>query len=192
MSPLGPGAWGLNVGCGLSRLHEHLLNVDIHITPSVDCVADAQHLPFKDQAFKVIVTQETLEHVPNPFRAASEMARVLQKGGLLYCQVPFVIGYHSPPDFWRFTRDGIQQLVAQAGLRPETVSMSDGPGTGFYRIIVEFIASAVGRVAPPLYESAKVLCALVLFPLRWLDVPLWGGSQADRVAAGYFVIARRA
>ena len=187
---LGPGKRGLNVGCGSVRLHSQLVNIDIARTGATDSVADAQLLPFRDGAFDVIVTQETLEHVADPFRALCEISRVLRNGGVLYCQAPFVIGYHpGPSDFWRFTRQGIRQLVQQAGLHCVRIGMAVGPGTGFYRIMVEFVASTVARVVPPMYIPVKALCALTLFPLKLLDLLLVAGSQADRVAGGYFVIA---
>lgn len=192
MGTLGPGKKGLNIGCGSTRLHSQVLNIDIIETPAVDCVADVQNLPFSDQTFDVIVTQETLEHVADPFRALCEISRVLRNEGVLYCQVPFIIGYHpGPTDFWRFTREGIQQLVQQAGLHCVKLGIAVGPATGLYRILVEFMASTVGRVVPAMYVPTKALCAVILFPLKWLDSFLSAGPQADRVAGGYFVIASK-
>ncbi len=45
-------------------------------------VADAHRLPFKDNSFDVIVTSETIEHVKNPSKMLSELARVLSKKGI--------------------------------------------------------------------------------------------------------------
>ncbi len=192
LGALGPGKRGLNIGCGSTRLHGQVLNVDITRTTTVDCVADAQQLPFRSEAFDLVVTQETLEHVANPFQALCEMSRVLRKGGILYCQVPFVIGYHpGPTDFYRFTRQGVRQLVEQAGLHCVRIGIAVGPGTALYRVLVEFVASTVARVVPVMYMPVKALCAVILFPLKWLDSFLITGPQADRVAGGYFVIARK-
>ena len=44
----------------------------------------ATNLPFEDGQFDVIWTLWTLEHVPNPEKALSEMRRVVTKGGYLY------------------------------------------------------------------------------------------------------------
>jgi ubiquinone/menaquinone biosynthesis C-methylase UbiE len=46
-------------------------------------VADAQDLPFDDNAFDVIFSCECLEHLPDPQKALHEMFRVLRPGGEL-------------------------------------------------------------------------------------------------------------
>jgi ubiquinone/menaquinone biosynthesis C-methylase UbiE len=51
-------------------------------------VADAHHLPFKDEANEVVVCSETLEHVSDYKRAFSELVRVTQKSGYLCLTVP--------------------------------------------------------------------------------------------------------
>lgn len=183
---------GLNVGAGSTRLHPSIINLDLVGGETVDCQALAQCLPFLDSTFALVVTQETLEHVDEPFQAVKEACRVLSPGGVLYCQLPFIIGYHpGPTDFWRFTVEGIRTLVESAGFECVEVSVSVGPATGFYRISVEFfaiLASALGRV---LYYPAKALGALLFYPLKWLDPWLMRSHEADRIAGGYFVIARK-
>jgi SAM-dependent methyltransferase len=46
-------------------------------------VADAQELPFDDEAFDVLIANHMLYHLPDPGRAVVEMARVLRPGGTL-------------------------------------------------------------------------------------------------------------
>jgi ubiquinone/menaquinone biosynthesis C-methylase UbiE len=43
--------------------------------------ADAQHLPFEDESFDVVVANFMLYHVPEPLTAISEFARVLRPRG---------------------------------------------------------------------------------------------------------------
>jgi SAM-dependent methyltransferase len=138
------------------------------------------------------MSQEVLEHVRDPFQALREMSRVLKRGGILYCQVPFVIGYHpGPTDFWRFTKEGIAEMIGQAGLTCREVKMAVGPGTGFYRITVEFVALSAARFWAALYEPVKGVSALLFYPLKWLDPFLAGSPQADRIPGGYLAIASR-
>jgi SAM-dependent methyltransferase len=51
-------------------------------------VADIQAIPFPDQSFDVVVSQETVEHVRDPRRALAELVRVMRPGGLLIVTGP--------------------------------------------------------------------------------------------------------
>src|SRR5215472_13630172 len=192
LSILRPGARGLVVGAGSTNLHPALINLDLVPNPTVHVCASAEHLPFPDAVFDLVLSQEVLEHVRDPFQAMREMKRVLKTGGVLYCQVPFIIGYHpGPTDFWRFTREGIVAVVEQAGLTCNEVKIAVGPGTGLYRITVEFIAVSAARLWAALYKPVKGLSALLFYPLKWLDPILAGSPQADRIPGGYLAIATR-
>jgi ubiquinone/menaquinone biosynthesis C-methylase UbiE len=61
-------------------------------------VADIQELPFADESFDVVISQETLEHVPNPWRGLSELVRVTRVGGTLIITTP---NYLSLMGLWR-------------------------------------------------------------------------------------------
>ena len=192
LGTLGAEQRGLNVGCGDTQLDERILNVDVHPTPTVDCVCDALHLPFAAEAFGLVFSQEAVEHVPDPFRAVQEMGRVMRNGGRLYLQVPFVIGYHpGPHDYWRFSREGIRVLVERAGLLCEKVVICVGPGTGAYRILVELLAGIGARMLPSSYTFWKALNAVLFYPLKWLDGWLSLGTQQDRIPGGYLAIGRK-
>jgi len=46
-------------------------------------VADAERLPFRDHSFSVVLSSETLEHVPHPKEAVTELARISDKALVL-------------------------------------------------------------------------------------------------------------
>jgi SAM-dependent methyltransferase len=184
------GGRGLNVGCGDTRLDPRMVNVDLAATPAVTLLADALALPFAGGCFSLIISQETVEHVPDSFQAVREMARVLRPGGALYLQAPFIIGYHpGPEDYWRFSRAGMRRLVEQAGLDCLRVEPAVGSGTGMYRITVEFFADMFARVLPALYLPVKAALSVLFYPLVWWNGFLSGGSQSDRIPGGYFAVA---
>jgi hypothetical protein len=81
--------------------------------------------------------------------------------------------------------------VLQAGLRVETLEQSVSGGTGSYRILVEFVAGFFAAAWSALYWPAKAATAVLLYPLKWLDGWMQRGAQRDRIAGGYFVIARK-
>ena len=49
---------------------------------------DAQGLPFADNSFDIVVSCETIEHLPRVMAALSEMHRVTRPGGTLYLTTP--------------------------------------------------------------------------------------------------------
>jgi SAM-dependent methyltransferase len=159
---------------------------------TTDCCAQAESLPFNHSTFSVAVSQETLEHVKEPWLALREIHRVLKHGGILYFQVPFILGYHpGPTDFWRFSKEGIRELVERAGFVCEEVGIAVGPATGFYRISVEFVAILISRFFPYLYTLSKASAAIFLYPIKWLDRFLLNIEQNDRIAGGYYAIAKK-
>ena len=192
LGELRDGARGLNVGAGPTALHPAVVNLDIVPGPAIDVCAAAGSLPFPDEAFDLVMSQEVVEHVPDPFQALREMRRVLRRGGTLYFQVPFIIGYHpGPTDFWRFTKEGVSEIVSQAGFERPEVIVAVGPGTGFHRIAVEFFATFASALWAGLYFPVKAVTAILLYPIKWLDPVLNRSSQADRIPGGYLVICKR-
>jgi ubiquinone/menaquinone biosynthesis C-methylase UbiE len=51
-------------------------------------VADIQQIPFPDESFDLVVSLETLEHVPDPDRGLAELVRVTKRGGRLIVTTP--------------------------------------------------------------------------------------------------------
>lgn len=183
---------GLQIGAAQTRLHSAVFNLDLNYNSELDCCARAESLPFRSGCFELVVAQEVLEHVEGLRSAMSEMRRVLCERGTAYCQIPFVLGYHSAPtDFWRFSRQGIRQVFCEMGFDIEELGMSVGPAVGFYRIAVEFGAILASCISPMMYRPAKGTMALLLYPVKWLDPFLSRSPEADRIAGGYFVIARK-
>ena len=97
-----------------------------------DILASITALPFASGSIGTIICTETLEHVPNLFRAITELRRVLRPRGLLLASTPFMWPDHtSPPlfnDYWRLTEPAWRFLlndftdvhVAPTRLRPSS------------------------------------------------------------------------
>jgi SAM-dependent methyltransferase len=182
----------VNIGAGKTRLHPHIKNIDIFDGPNIDYVGRAEALPFPDRSVDIVISQETLEHVIDPFKAITEIFRVLKEDGIIYLQLPFTIGYHpGPHDYWRFSTEGIQALCEYAGLHCVEIGFSVGSATGFYRMAVEFFAILVSGPFEKLYIPSKAFFSLLLFPIKWLDGWTSLSRQNDRIAGGYYVIARK-
>ncbi|WP_254279294.1 class I SAM-dependent methyltransferase [Haloarcula marina] len=110
----------LEIGCGSGRLADSLESdtgaevtaVDINPEPISHgphdqvCQADGAQLPFSSAVFDVVVSIETIEHLPDdqPTQMLSEIARVLTPDGRAFLKTPN-----------RWTHDAF--LLANGGLR---------------------------------------------------------------------------
>lgn len=192
MSRLGQNELALNVGAGTTNYDKRIKNLDLFEGEHIDFVGTAEDMPMDDGTFGLVITQEVLEHVQDPFQAMNEIHRVLKPGGTLYCQLPFIIGYHpGPTDFWRFTKEGIKELVEKSGFVVEEQGITVGSSSGFYRIAVEYFAVLFSVILPFLYTAFKALFAVVLYPIKLLDYVMQFSKQADRIPGGYYVIAKK-
>jgi len=91
---------------------EHLyIGLDIDKDRKPHIIADAHNLPFKDESCDAVICKAVLEHVQEPHRVMSEIRRVLKKGALLYVWAPFMNAYHGPPDYFRYTKEGLLYLL---------------------------------------------------------------------------------
>ena len=79
---------------------------------AADIRGDILAMPFKNEEFDTIFCFEVLEHVKNPFKAISEISRVIKKGGHAFISTPFSAELHGEQygDYWRFTRQGLAEL----------------------------------------------------------------------------------
>jgi SAM-dependent methyltransferase len=83
----------IEIGGGIGNLKRRLPNVvatDIQFAPWLDCVADAQHLPFADGAAGNIVMVDVLHHVEFPIRFFREAERLLRPGGRIITVEPAI------------------------------------------------------------------------------------------------------
>jgi SAM-dependent methyltransferase len=83
----------IEIGGGIGNLKQRLGNVvatDIQLAPWLDCVADAQRLPFAPAAAANIVLVDVLHHLEFPLLFLRETARVLRTGGRLIMVEPAI------------------------------------------------------------------------------------------------------
>jgi len=180
---------GLNVGSGRTYLDRRIKNLEISDGPNIDYVGSAGSISVSDDVFDLVISQEVLEHLQDPFLSMKEMRRVLRTGGRCSIQIPFIIGYHPcPNDYWRFTKEGIVSLAEKAGFKVIVVGESVGSATGYYRIGVEFFSILLSVILPKGYRAYKALFALLLNPIKWLAPLLSLSKQSERVSGGYFIV----
>jgi SAM-dependent methyltransferase len=83
----------IEIGGGIGNLKQrldHVVSTDIQLAPWLDCVADAQRLPFADGAVSNIVMVDVLHHVEFPVNFFQESERVLTGGGRIIMVEPAI------------------------------------------------------------------------------------------------------
>jgi SAM-dependent methyltransferase len=86
--------------------------------------AFVEELPFADGSLDAIVSADVLSAVTDPDQVLGEFARCLRPGGVVVLNLPaygWLLSYHDEAvgQSRRFTRRGVERLLAHAGLRPE-------------------------------------------------------------------------
>lgn len=74
--------------------------------------------------FDVVVCEQVIEHVPDPFAAARNLRDLCRPGGHVVVSTPLMIRVHElwgMQDYWRFTPRGLRTLLESAGLEVDEV-----------------------------------------------------------------------
>jgi SAM-dependent methyltransferase len=107
----------LDVGAGeINRYGKYFeaseyLRMDPIAAPGIDIVGSAYEIPFPEDSFDSVVSTQVFEHLADPIKAATEIRRVLRKGGCVLVTIPQVAPLHDEPgDYFRYTNHGLQAL----------------------------------------------------------------------------------
>jgi uncharacterized protein YbaR (Trm112 family) len=105
----------LDLGAG-RRLFgaEGLIQLEICRYPFTDVVNQGERLPFRDEAFDLVLCLAVTEHVLRPWVLAGEIERVLRRGGSLVVDSAFLQPIHGyPSHFFNMTPRGLSSLFRQ-------------------------------------------------------------------------------
>jgi SAM-dependent methyltransferase len=87
-----------------------------HDDEQIDVYYDGHTIPFADNTFDSILTNEVLEHVFNLENIIGELHRVLKPGGKILITTPFAwMEHEAPVDFGRYTSFGMKALMERNG-----------------------------------------------------------------------------
>lgn len=180
----------------------YLVSSDIDPTESTDLVCDAQMLPFSTATFDVLVAFELMEHIPDTSRLLQEMSRVVKPGGYVMVSVPFLFGVHDHQDFYRFTEQGLERVLAIHGLPAVAILKSGGISFTIVVLLIEYLRtlglppSEGWRSRGWRRQAHLTLSSVVTAPLTLLSWLAFGvDSVVDRNSrnpSGLVVVARRA
>ncbi|MFO1352947.1 MAG: methyltransferase domain-containing protein [Gammaproteobacteria bacterium] len=190
------GGWALDVGAGLRRQSiPNLICVELFDYPSTDVRALGESLPFRDDSFDFIVSNAVLEHVPNPFKDARELLRVLKPGGELFVTVPFLQPEHGyPHHYFNMTRAGLRQLFGDAiEIEQHFIDFANEP-----IFTLNWFLGVYASHLPPQdrerFLEFKVRDIINQHPLAIRDDPIIKNLSEDgkwTIACGHTLIARK-
>jgi len=78
----------LDVGCGNEPKGDVNLDLFFYVKCQNFIIAEAHHLPFKNDTFEKVYCKHCLEHFESPFKFFKEAKRVLKNSGSIECIYP--------------------------------------------------------------------------------------------------------
>lgn len=162
---------------------EDIIGTDVYNSPTVDLIADAHFLPFKDEQFDLVIIQAVLEHVLYPQLVVAEIYRILKQKGIIYAETPFLQHVHERNyDFTRFTHSGHRLLLK------DFIEIKSGPIGGITDAFlwqIEIFFTALFR-----FKMAGKLFRLLLSPLKFLEL-IMSDTYRFTSSSGYYFIGEK-
>ncbi len=184
------GGLALEVGSGITRGVPRQVNLDVGLFDHVHVVASAERIPFADHTFTLARSIAVLEHVRHPDQVVKELHRVLQPGGHVYAEVPFMQHFHAyPNDFQRYTIEGLKVLFRDFEVLETGVCV--GPSSALLAAISNWFEFLSFLRPGPLANLFRLVPLVLLFPLKYLDYVLLLNPRAHELASGVYVLGRK-
>lgn len=154
-----PGQIAVDLGCGhgeqrgvLEQLGYACWAIDYE-GDAADDLVDAHLLPLRDESVDLVMSIAVLEHLADPVRAASEVARILKPGASFIGTVAFLEPFHDN-SFFHFSHLGLSWVLHTAGFDVEEVSPI--PSWDVLRAQIEMEVAAMGRAGHAVARALSV------------------------------------
>jgi SAM-dependent methyltransferase len=159
----------LDVGCG-TKPYESICSVDKYVGLEIDDEGGRNHsyadafydgkvIPFKDNSFDSILSNQVFEHVFNPNEFLKEINRVLKMEGMLLITVPFVWDEHEQPyDYARYSSFGLEYILNSNGFKIVEFKKS----VNDFSIIFQLINAYIVKTMVTKNSYLNLLIALLL------------------------------
>jgi SAM-dependent methyltransferase len=157
-----------------------VISFDVYATSETTFVGDAHRIPLADASVSGVWVQAVLEHVYRPEDVVAEIVRVLQPGGFVYAETPFLQPVHEGAyDYLRVSHSGHRLLFARFD------EITSGPLGGPAAMVNLGIRGFVGGLTRS--RSAARAAYAVTQPLALLDRFVADAWRVDYCTGTYFL-----
>jgi len=172
---------GRYIGIDLTNSHGH-----------PDALAWAEATPLRDRCADVVISTQQLEHVADPRAVLAEARRVLRPEGTLLLSTHGVWPYHPDPhDLWRWTEEGLKDIVSAVGFDVERVHHQGELYTSALLLATYPLGGLRRRAPRALRFLAGALLAVANTLCRPLDRLATGTGLRHYASPSYLIVARR-
>ena len=154
----------------------------------LDAIANLVALPFRAATFDAALLIVTVEHLPEPGCALTELGRTLKPGGKLLIAAPHEWETHQAPhDYFRYTRYGLHYLLDKAGFEIAELHVAGG----YFRLLARRLLNGLQFFTGGLRWLGFIPAAVLVIPPA-LILPLLGFLDRDRnFTLGYICTAHK-
>jgi len=163
------------------------IGIDIEGNDLADGVVDFDsNSSLDNEVCEVILSTQVLEHVRKPDNYLKECHRMLKKDGLLVLSTHGHWIYHGvPTDFWRWTSDGLKEVIKEQGF--EIIEFNGLIGAG---------AIGIQILQDKLYQRLKILPRVPIFTPLFQGIiimldKLHSKEGRNKDAGIFFVVAKK-
>ncbi len=180
----------INLGSGIKKIRDGVINVDFYPFKQVGLVADISRLPLKNNSVDAVINEFVLEHVKDPKKIVDEIYRVLKPKGVVYVCVPFVASFHSSPDdYYRWSKEGLRQLMSD--FEEKDFGVRCGPTSALLSVLNEWLAIIFSFGSRKLEQILLIGLMVITSPVKLFDYLIYKLPNAENIAYGFYYIGRK-